>query len=46
VDVPKATVPSYLVQPADAGSTFRVEVTARNAGGETTAVSAATAVVQ
>jgi hypothetical protein len=46
VDLPKATVPSYRLQPADAGSTIRAEVTARNAGGETTAVSAPTAVVQ
>jgi hypothetical protein len=45
VDVPGATGATYVLTSADAGSTIRVAVTARNAAGEATAVSAPTAVV-
>lgn len=44
-DVPGATAGTYLVTAADAGSTIRVAVTARNAAGQATAVSLPTAVV-
>jgi len=40
-----ATGATYMLAEADGGSTFRVAVTARNAHGPTTAVSAATSVV-
>ena len=45
VDIPGATQNTYVLTTADAGSTTRVAVTARNAAGEATAVSAQTAVV-
>jgi phosphatidylinositol-3-phosphatase len=44
-DVSGATDSTYLVDPADAGSTLRVAVTASNAAGSSTAASAPTAVV-
>jgi hypothetical protein len=44
-DVPGATGGTYVLGAADVGSTMRVAVTARNAAGEATAVSAPTAVV-
>jgi streptogramin lyase/type II secretory pathway pseudopilin PulG len=43
--IPGATSASYAVQASDEGSTLRVEVTASNAGGSTTATSAPTAQV-
>lgn len=43
--IPGATAGTYIVTDADVGSTIRVAVTARNAAGETTAVSTQTAVV-
>jgi Subtilase family len=46
VDVPGATSSSYVLAASDVNSTIRVAVTASNAGGSSTAVSAATAVVQ
>ena len=45
VDIPGATAARTSVVGADVGSTIRVAVTARNAAGEATAVSAQTAVV-
>jgi len=45
VAIPGATAGTYLVTDADVGFTIRVAVTARNAAGEATAVSAQTAVV-
>jgi hypothetical protein len=45
VSIAGATGGSYVVQPADAGSTLRVAVVARNAGGTGSATSAATAPV-
>jgi hypothetical protein len=45
VDIPGATAATYLLTSAEAGSTIRVAVTARNVVGEATAVSAPTAVV-
>jgi hypothetical protein len=45
VAIPGATAGTYLVTAADVGSTIRVAVTARNAAGESTALSAQTAVV-
>jgi hypothetical protein len=44
-DIAGATGGTYVLTSADAGSTIRVAVTARNAAGEATAVSAPTAVV-
>jgi hypothetical protein len=44
-DIAGATAAAYLVTSADAGATIRVAVTARNSAGETTAISAQTAVV-
>jgi hypothetical protein len=43
--IPGATAATYLLGAADVGSTIRVAVTARNAAGEGTAVSAQTPVV-
>jgi hypothetical protein len=45
VAISGATSPTYVLTGADAGSTIRVAVTARNSVGEATAVSAQTAVV-
>jgi hypothetical protein len=45
VDISGATATTYALVAADAGHTLRVEVTAKNASGETTVPSAATAVV-
>lgn len=45
VAISGATAPTYVLVSADAGSTFRVAVTARNSVGEATAVSLPTAVV-
>ena len=45
VDAGGATSSTYVVQAADVGHTFRVTVTATNAGGSTAAVSPQTAVV-
>ena len=46
VALPGETKSTYLVSSVDAGSTFRVAVTASNVAGKSTATSAATAVVQ
>ena len=46
VEVPGATVPTYLVTEADVGSALRVNVTARNSVGAASAASVPTAVVQ
>jgi hypothetical protein len=46
VDVVGATGNTYGVRSADAGNTVRVEVTAKNASGSTTAASDATGVIQ
>jgi subtilisin family serine protease len=46
VDVPGETSSSYVLAASDVNSTIRVAVAASNAGGSSTAVSAATAVVQ
>ena len=43
--IPGATEPAYTLTPADAGATIRVEVTASNAVGASTALSALTAPV-
>jgi hypothetical protein len=45
VSIPGATAGTYVLASGDAGATIRVAVTARNAAGETTAVSAPTAPV-
>jgi hypothetical protein len=45
VPIPGATAGTYLLVSGDAGATIRVAVTARNAAGETTALSAPTAPV-
>lgn len=46
VPIPGATSPAYLLTHADAGSTMRLEVTASNAIGSGSALSAPSAVVQ
>jgi Right handed beta helix region/PASTA domain len=46
VAMPAETTSTYLVSSSDAGSTFRVVVTASNVAGSASATSAATAVVQ
>jgi hypothetical protein len=45
MDIPSATTNTYLVSSSDAGSSFRVVVTASNAAGHAAATSASTAAV-